>query len=282
MPYSRSTLKAGTTSSMDERFAFGRNWQRFLERVNEERIAAAEASLRRLLRLDDLAGKSFLDVGCGSGLFSLAARRLGATVRAFDYDPESVAAALELRRRFRPDDEQWLIERGDVLDPGFREQLGKADVVYSWGVLHHTGDLYGALEGAAELVRPGGRLCIAIYNHQPFLTGYWRRVKRLYVALPRPLALIASGSYFLFTSAVLGALDLLRGRDPRDRHRRAGPRGMSHYHDVVDWIGGWPFEAARPEEIFRFYRDRGFTLLELTTCGGRHGCNEFLLRRDQV
>ncbi|MCB1055666.1 MAG: class I SAM-dependent methyltransferase [Acidobacteria bacterium] len=264
---------------MAERFAFGRNWRSFLEHVDETRIAAAEDSLRRLLRLDDLTGLSFLDVGCGSGLFSLAARRLGATVRAFDYDADSVTAATELKRRFRPDDPDWSIERGDVLDPEFRAGLGRADVVYSWGVLHHTGDLSGALAGVAELVQPGGRLCIAIYNHQPFLTGYWRRVKRLYVALPRPLAFLVSGAYFLFTSSVLGVLDLARGRDPRDRHRQAGPRGMNHYHDVVDWVGGWPFEAARPEDVFRFYRDRGFTLLELKTCGGRHGCNEFLLRR---
>jgi 2-polyprenyl-6-hydroxyphenyl methylase/3-demethylubiquinone-9 3-methyltransferase len=54
---------------------------------------------------------------------------------------------------------------------------------------------------------------------------------------------------------------------------------MSIYRDVVDWIGGFPFETAKPETIFRFYRDRGFVLEELTTCGSRHGCNEFVFRK---
>lgn len=264
------------------RFAFGSNWRRFLEHVDEERLTAAEESLKRLLRRNDLVGQSFLDVGCGSGLFSLAARRLGAQrVHSFDFDPQSVACAEELRRRFgeEPGGGTWIIEGGDILDPDYRDELPVSDVVYSWGVLHHTGHMWRALEAAAELVGPDGLLCIAIYNHQPFLTGYWKVVKRLYNRLPGPLAWCLSAGYYLFSSSVLFVADLLRGRSPLERHRSAGRRGMNHYHDVVDWIGGWPFEAAKPEDIFRFYRDRGFTLLELTTCGGRHGCNEFLFQR---
>src|SRR5918911_286314 len=121
-----------------ERFEFGRNWAKFLALLNEQRIADAENSLRQMLECEDLKGRSFLDIGSGSGLFSLAARRLGARVHSFDYDPHSVACTMELRRRFCPEDAAWTVETGSALDADYLKRLGRFDVVYSWGVLHHT------------------------------------------------------------------------------------------------------------------------------------------------
>src|SRR5512135_1518855 len=129
-----------------ERFEFGRNWQRFLSVLDADRIAAAERSLGKLLASPSLAGQSFLDVGSGSGLFSLAARRLGARVHSFDYDPQSVCCTAELKRRYFPDDEAWTIEHGSVLDHAYMARLGTFDVTYSFGVLHHTGQMWQALE----------------------------------------------------------------------------------------------------------------------------------------
>src|SRR5205823_13815006 len=89
------------TGKSETRFAFGRNWQHFLQNVDEERIAEAEKSLCSMLEIQDLRGKSFLDVGCGSGLFSLAAIRLGASrIHSFDFDPQSVACTQTLKRRY--------------------------------------------------------------------------------------------------------------------------------------------------------------------------------------
>src|SRR5262245_45349652 len=122
-----------------ERFAFGKNWQEFLRIIDETRIRQAEDSLAVMLRESTLVGKSFLDIGCGSGLFSLAARRLGARVHSFDFDADSVACADELRRRYFQGDPQWTIEQGSVLDSHYMSALGNFDIVYSWGVLHHTG-----------------------------------------------------------------------------------------------------------------------------------------------
>ena len=261
------------------RFAFGENWRRFLSLLNEERILRAEESLRRMLDISGLRGKTFLDIGCGSGLFSLAARRLGARVHCFDYDRESVACAGELRRRYFPDDPDWQIEAGSVLDAAYLAGLGLFDVVYSWGVLHHTGAMWQALDNAGGLVAPGGKLFIAIYNDQGKVSDRWRAVKRTYNRLP-------GGLRFLVTVPVLVHLywrrtlkDLLRGR-PFETWRNEGKeRGMSAWRDLIDWVGGYPFEVAKPEAILDFYLRRGFQLTRLTTCGGSLGCNEFVFVR---
>ncbi len=158
--------------------------------------------------------------------------------------------------------------RGSVLDPALLARLGTFDIVYSWGVLHHTGRMWQALSNIAELVSPDGRLFVAIYNDQGWVSRYWAAVKRVYVAYPLsrwPLLLVHAPYLFglrWLVRAVTG--------------RRRVDRGMTLWYDMVDWVGGYPFEVARPEAILRFYRDRGFTLRELKTCGGRHGCNELV------
>jgi 2-polyprenyl-3-methyl-5-hydroxy-6-metoxy-1,4-benzoquinol methylase len=262
-----------------ERFAFGENWQRFLAFVDENCIERAEDSLRRMLEVPDLHGKTFLDIGCGSGLFSLAARRLGARVHSFDYDPRSVACAQELRRRYFPQDLDWRIEEGSALEAGYLAGLGTFDVVYSWGVLHHTGAMWQALGNTAALVAPAGKLWIAIYNDQGKISNRWRTIKRTYNRLP-------GGLRFLVTVPVLVHLywrrtlkDFLHGR-PLETWRNEGKeRGMSAWRDLIDWVGGYPFEVAKPEAILDFYLRGGFTLTRLTTCGGSLGCNEYVFVR---
>jgi 2-polyprenyl-3-methyl-5-hydroxy-6-metoxy-1,4-benzoquinol methylase len=261
------------------RFAFGENWSRFLEEVDEERIRVAEKSLRDMLEIENLIGQQFIDVGCGSGLFSLAARRLGARVHSFDYDPLSVGCTRELRRRYSGDDGDWSVEEGSVLDQHYIERLGKFDVVLSWGVLHHTGSMWPALANVSELVAPDGKLFIAIYNDQGFASRGWLRVKQIYNRLPSAARWLVLAPSFM----VLWGPALLRGALAGDpfrpmRHYSDRGRGMSVWRDVVDWVGGLPFEVAKPEEIFHFYRARGFILQKLRTEAGGHGCNEFVFR----
>ncbi len=262
-----------------ERFAFGENWRRFLSVLDENRVTAAQDSLRRMLKVAQLQDKTFLDVGCGSGLFSLAARHLGARVHSFDYDPQSVACALELRQRYFPQDPDWQIEQGSILDGNYLQRLGCFDIVYSWGVLHHTGAMWEALENAVGLVAPGGKLFIAIYNDQGNISKRWLAIKRTYNRLPHALRFLVTipVAVHLFWRPTLK--DLLRLR-PFDFLRNTGKdRGMSAWTDLVDWVGGYPFEVAKPEAILDFYLQRNFTLTRLTTCGGSLGCNEFVFLR---
>ena len=263
-----------------ERFEFGKNWARFLETLNDEKIAEATHSLQNMLEVTSLEGRSFLDIGSGSGLFSLAARRLGARVHSFDYDPQSVACTAELRQRYFPGDSSWKIEAGSALDAGYLRSLGSFDVVYSWGVLHHTGNMWTALANAAIPVAPGGKLFIAIYNDQGTASRRWTKVKKLYNRLPRGLKFVAVWPSFWVLNWRPLVKDFLRAKPFQSiRDYGKNQRGMSFWEDLVDWVGGYPFEVAVPEQIFDFYRERGFGLARLKTCRGTLGCNEFVFEK---
>ncbi len=253
------------------RFAFGENWSRFLAVLDDDRIRRAELSLCDMLKVENLQGKRFLDIGSGSGLFSLAARKLGATVYSFDYDPQSVACTSEMKRRYFHGDPDWRVARGSVLDEHYIAGLGQFDIVYSWGVLHHTGQMKRAFAGVVQSVAIGGQLFIAIYNDQGFASIYWSLVKRAYNSnIIAKAILVAIHAPYLFGMRWLARV--LTGRLSLER-------GMSLWHDMIDWLGGYPFEVATPETVFHYFRDKGFALEQLKTCGGRMGCNEFVFRR---
>ena len=265
-----------------ERFEFGKNWSRFLALLNDERIAQAEASLKQMLEVETLSGKRFLDIGSGSGLFSLAARRLGARVHSFDYDPHSVACTMELRRRYFPGDTQWRVEEASALDPEYVASLGQFDIVYSWGVLHHTGAMWQALDQARQPVAAGGKLFVAIYNDTGSQSARWKKIKKTYNRLPRPLrapfaaAVMSPLEAKAFLSSLIGGRFLQWAKSWRGT---SSDRGMNRWRDIIDWVGGYPYETAAPEEIFEFYKARGFLLTKLKCGGVGLGCNEFVFEK---
>lgn len=284
------------------RFQFGLNWQNFLRTVDGPRIEAAAKSLDSLLDGEDLRGQSFLDIGCGSGLVSLVARMAGAKVTSFDPDEACVRCTESLRLRWRANESgadgsaaetatqtadaqpvhDWRIAQGSILDADFASSLGQFDIVYAWGVLHHTGQMRRAIRLASERTAPGGLFVLAIYHDQGGASRRWAAVKRFYHRVPsflRPayVAVIAGWHELRFAAA-----RLLSGRNPlplQDWHAKRRDRGMSVWHDWVDWIGGWPFEVASPDEVINPLIRAGFSLRQIKTVGNGWGCNEYVFQR---
>ena len=261
---------------LNVRFEFGANWSRFLSVLDESRISEAEESLKEALKLSSLKGKSFLDAGSGSGLFSLAAYRLGADrVFSFDYDPQSVACTEELKRRYFPNAENWRIEQGSLLDKEYLGHLPVFNVVYSWGVLHHTGDMWRSMEYLFPRVEKKGILYISIYNDLGRASRVWTKIKRLYNSFPASLRFLILIPCTIQIWGVTTVADFCKGTPFKRWRENKKNRGMSAWHDVVDWVGGYPYEVAKPEEVFSFFYKRDFNLAEMRTTRF-HGCNQFV------
>jgi 2-polyprenyl-6-hydroxyphenyl methylase/3-demethylubiquinone-9 3-methyltransferase len=261
-----------------ERFEFGKNWEAFLKTLNEERINTSKASLLSLLGDYNLKDKTFLDIGSGSGLFSLSAKNLGAKVQSMDFDTYSVKCTKFLRDKYYSNDKSWEVKQGSVLDKTFMSSFPKFDVVYSWGVLHHTGNMNLALENATIPVKENGLLIIAIYNDEGFKSRRWLKVKKIYNSSFFGKAAVISFYFTLFTlKSIFNDLKKLKGPFYTFRTYKKN-RGMSITHDWIDWLGGLPFEVASPEYIFDFYKERGFRLEKMTTKSSS-GNNQFVFRR---
>ncbi len=260
------------------RFEFGKNWGQYLDDFSNERVETAKKSLQKIFELQSFENLKFIDVGSGSGLFSLAAHDLGAQVYSFDYDPESINCTKRLRDLQKISAHQWEIKEGSALDKDYILSLGSFDIVYSWGVLHHTGDMYQALNNIIPLVKNNGLLSIAIYNDQGWASKMWTKIKILYNKLPSPLNKLFAFELLIFMELKSSIRKLLTFKNPipfMGWKKYKKNRGMSRWHDVVDWVGGYPFEVAKPEDIIHFYLKKGFTLIRLKTCAGGLGCNEY-------
>lgn len=271
---------AGKPDDNEDRFSFGENWLAFLDHLDEERIAEAERSLQALLAVERLDGKRVIDIGSGSGLFSLAARRLGAVVRSFDYDPQSVAGTRKLKDRFFPGDDSWVVEQGSVLDASYISGLGTYDIVYSWGVLHHTGAMYDAIANAASRVRAGGIFAFALYR-KTSLCNLWAVEKRWYVNASPSVQKFARA---IFVNSLRLAFWITRRDFDAYIKGYKSTRGMSFAHDVHDWMGGYPYESIAPSEVEALMGKLGFESVRSNVqpygwgvFGS--GCDEYVYRR---
>lgn len=258
------------------RFGFGQNWERYLkERFSEERVQISKEHLLRFLQATDLQGKYFLDIGCGSGLHSLAALRAGARrIVSFDFDAHSVTAT-EMLRKYAGNPQNWTVLEGSILDLQFIQSIDPADIVHSWGVLHHTGSMWQAVENTKQLMKPDGALYIALYVDDPYFglpMSFWVDVKKRYNKAGWFGAKRLEWWYFWrfhLQGNPANLPDLIR--QARDYKKN---RGMDLYRDAVDWLGGWPFEYASVDEVKSFVC--GQMGLELRNLATGQACAEYL------
>ncbi len=269
-----------TNIDTQDRFEFGKNWSDFLSKVDEKRIGLATESLAQKIGHQALKNKKILDIGSGSGLFSLAAHRLGADVISIDFDINCVECTKTLKKEFANNPPNWKILQGSVLDKNLMESLGTFDGVYSWGVLHHTGNLADALENASQRVKPDGWFFISIYNDQGTPSRIWLKIKQFYNKLPQPIRPVYVCIVAAYQELKLVMKRLITLQNPLPKNDEIKSRGMSIWYDWVDWIGGLPFEVAKPEDIIQPLRDKGFLLDRLETVGSGWGCNEYVFHLD--
>lgn len=231
-------------------FSFGKNWETFVqEHYSEKRLAIARQHLLDFLGVKSLAGKTFLDIGCGSGIHSLAAFTAGAArLVSFDLDPASVSTTRKLRE-MQGNPEHWTVHHGSVLDEVFLATMEPADIVYSWGVLHHTGQMWKAVENASRFLKPGSLFYIALYQTTP-RTAYWIDIKKRYNAAS------ATGKRWMEYQYVLRHVilpELIRFRNPfKQIWGYEENRGMDFMTDIRDWLGGYPYEDSSIPETLRF------------------------------
>jgi SAM-dependent methyltransferase len=252
-------------------FKFGENWASFSRGIDESRIVAAKQSLKKLFGEEALANKSFLDIGCGSGLFSIAAAQLGArSILGLDVDPMSVATSQNNAAYWLKSPPAISFRQLSVLDADQMNKLGMFDIVYSWGVLHHTGNMKVALENAGQRVAPDGMLMIAIYNKH-WSSPLWKPIKWFYNHAGRwgQKVLI-----WIFTPIIFLAKWLVTFKNPLKMQR-----GMEFMHNVVDWVGGYPYEYASISEMSVALEKIGFEMLTVLPAKVPTGCNEFVCRK---
>lgn len=263
----------------EQRFEFGQNWSDFVKNnFSQERADISRKHLLDFLGVDNLKGKTFLDIGCGSGLHSLAALQAGAAeITSFDYDQKSVDTTA-LLRKLSNEPPHWQVSQGSVLDSELMQRIKPADIVYSWGVLHHTGEVWNAIDNAAGRVAKDGLFYIAIYsadvqkNPPP---EYWLRIKQEYVAATPARRRLMELAYILRFVLHYNPLRIVPMIKQIINYRKS--RGMSYMTDVRDWLGGWPMEFCYDQDVIDFVRQKhGFTLEKINTGEAN---TEFLFRR---
>lgn len=256
-------LQIVKTMSPNGKFSFGKNWCDYVDKLTDDIVKIHKDNLFTYYTDYDFKDKSILDIGCGSGLSSLSFNILGCkSLLSIDVDPNSIIAAYKLKNNFKKlvlTECDWEIKEQSILDDNFVNNSRKFDLVYSWGVLHHTGDMWTAIDNASKLVNDGGILHLALYvsgnryNDDLML-------KYLYNMTDEngKIKLIYDWLYYYHISKNIDIFQI-------------NNRGMNKYNDCIDWLGGLPYEVCNPSVLDYFLEKKGFVKIFYKPALGQGG-----------
>jgi 2-polyprenyl-6-hydroxyphenyl methylase/3-demethylubiquinone-9 3-methyltransferase len=263
-------------------FAFGKNWDLYSRQINPQHVENSKKDLIGLIQFESLEGMTVLDIGSGSGIHSLSMMLLGCRdLVSLDYDSDSVSTTKRILsdKIFKGD---FQVIQADILKH-IPELDGRTfDLVYSWGVLHHTGDMMKGIDRSIGYVKPGGLIALALYRKTLFCS-IWRIEKLVYSKSPKFLQNLIQKFYEL----VFALQTYLKTGKTFGSYKRGylQKRGMEFSSDVHDWLGGYPYESIDPKYLIKYMEQLGFTMLnshiakkQIGILGS--GCDEFLFKNN--
>jgi len=262
--------------STSKQFDFGQNWKNFSKnKLDEQKIEQAQRDFIELVKGIELENKTFIDIGFGQGLGLLTSAKLGAKSVGVDINTKC-KETLEFNKAHFSELKEVNIPVivGSVLDKGVMQQIKDVhetyDVIHSWGVLHHTGKMWEAIDNSCQLVKSKGKFILAIYNKH-WSSKSWYYIKKLYNFSP---GIIRHLMVYFFYVVIFMAKFLVTFKNPLKKER-----GMNFYYDVVDWVGGYPYEYASKEEVVTYMQTKGFDLIKYRAAEVPTGCNEFVFEK---
>lgn len=258
-------------------FSFGQNWLEYNQNwLTEEKLNQAKEHFDKLCGGIDFTNKKFLDVGFGQGLTLFLASQKQAQCQGIDIDPKNITAFEVAKKKLGSVEKNLApiqVQVASILDAQFVTQNHEAfDIVYAWGSLHHTGQMYPALKNCLSLLKPGGYFVCAIYNRH-WSSGTWHWIKKNYNRSPHWLKKLAIG---LLIPPIFLAKWLVTFKNPLKMKR-----GMSFYYDVIDWVGGYPYEYASAEEMFAFFKKNSLKKIRWQKANVPTGCHEYVFQKPE-
>jgi ubiquinone/menaquinone biosynthesis C-methylase UbiE len=231
---------------------------RFYDVVWTEYIPEYEASenhWKMFYTPDEVKGKSVLDAGCGTGIFSIIFANNGAArVKGIDISEGSLETGRSLKEKFGLENIEFVKE--DMLRLPFKDE--EFDIVWAWGTVHHTTDPLAAITELMRVLKRGGSLFLAVYKRTR-LTFIHEIIRRTLVRTPRRMWTFLSKVMAFFLAPVVFFF----------KKREKSRKGEKLEELILDWYFVPIRHYYRPKEIQTFLEDRGFVIEKHLAASGR-------------